>query len=74
MRLSQYTVEYKVGKVRMIHSNLLIKDSRDMEAIEFWEARLKRLNQPFMVVFREYGDVILYSIFTDLRKKGSAFR
>lgn len=74
MKVSDYKVEYKTGKVRMIQSNLLIKDVRDMQTIEFWESRLKKLNQPFMVVYRDYGGVVLYSIFTDLRKKGSAFR
>lgn len=74
MRLASYKIEYQTGKVRMIQSNLLIQDVKDMEMIEFWEERLKRLNQPFMVVYREDAGSVLYSIFTDLRKKGSAFR
>ena len=74
MKPSQYKVEYKTGSVRMIQSNLLIKDCRDMEMVEFWEGRLKRLRQAFMVVYRDEGGVMLYSIFTNLRKKGSAFR
>lgn len=74
MKLASYKIEYKTGPVRMIQSNLLLKDVRDMEAVEFWEGRLKELKQPFMVVYREVDGVVLYSIFTDLRKKGSAFR
>lgn len=74
MRVASYKVEYKTGTVRMIQSNLLLQDTKDMEMIEFWEERLKSLNQPFMVVYREVEGAMLYSIFTDLRKKGSAFR
>lgn len=74
MKLSSYKVEYQVGKVRMIQSNILIQDVADMETVEFWEERLKKLKQPFMVVYREVDGAVLYSIFTDLRKKGSAFR
>lgn len=74
MRLASYKVEYQVGKVRMIQSNLLVHDVSDMEMIEFWEGRLKELSQPFAVVYREVEGKVLYSIFTNLRKKGSAFR
>lgn len=74
MRLASYKVEYKTGTVRMIQSNLLLQDTKDMEMIEFWENRLTQLKQPFMVVYREVEGAMLYSIFTDLRKKGSAFR
>lgn len=74
MKLAQYQIEYQTGKVRMIASNLLIQDVKDMETVEYWEERLKSLKQPFMVVYREVEGSMLYSIFTDLRKKGSAFR
>lgn len=74
MKTAKYTIEYQTGKIRMIQSNMLLHDVTDMEMIEFWEERLTTLKQPFMVVFREVDGEILYSIFTDLRKKGSAFR
>ena len=74
MRLASYKIEYQTGKVRMIQSNLLIQDVKDMEMVEFWEERLKSLNQPYVVVYRKVGKAVLYSIFTDLRKKGSVFR
>ena len=74
MKLSQYKVEYQTGRVHMIASNILVQDVVDMETVEYWEDRLKDLHQPFVVVYREVGGKFLYSIFTDLRKKGSAFR
>lgn len=74
MKLAKYTIEYQTGKVRMIQSNLLLHDTNDMQMVEFWEDRLNTLKQPFIVVFREVDGAMLYSIFTDLRKKGSAFR
>ena len=74
MRLASYKIEYQTGKARMIQSNLLIQDVKDMEMVEFWEERLKSLNQPYVVVYRKVGKAVLYSIFTDLRKKGSVFR
>lgn len=74
MKISQYKIEYQTGRVPMIQSNLLVQDVKDMETIEFWEDRLKALNQPFAVAYREVGESVLYSIFTDLGGKGSAFR
>ena len=74
MKSATYKIEYQIGKVKMISSNLLIQDVKDMTTIEYWEERLKGLNQPFTVVYREENGFILYSIFTDLKKKGSAFR
>jgi hypothetical protein len=74
VRLANYKIEYQTGKVQMIQSNILVQDVKDMQMIEFWEERLRRLNQPFMVVYRKVGGSVFYSIFTDLRKKGSAFR
>lgn len=74
MKPAKYTIEYQIGEVDMVQSNLLLHDVRDMEAVEFWEDRLKSLKQPFTVAYRKVAGVFLYSIFVDLRKKGSIFR
>ena len=68
-------IERKTGDVAMVQKNLLIKDTDDMEELEYWEDRLENvLKQPFVVAFREKDGKIKYSIFTDLRKKGSVFK
>lgn len=69
-----YKVEYQVGKVSLNTSNLLVQDIDDMETLEFWEKRLKRMGQHFAVVYREVEGRVLYSIFTNARKKGSIFK
>jgi hypothetical protein len=69
-----YTVEYKTGRISISNGNILVKDITDMETLEFWEDRLKKLNQPFLVAFRKVSGKIKYSIFTKVRKKGSIFR
>lgn len=68
------TVEYKTGKVPLKKENLLVQDISDMEVIEFWEDRLTRMKQDFAVTFREVKGAILYSIYTNLKRKGSPFR
>jgi hypothetical protein len=69
-----YTVEYKTGKIALNSANLLVKDVTDMEALEFWEDRLKELGEPFVVVYKKIKGKIRYSIYTQLKKKGGAFK
>lgn len=72
--MSGYIVEYQVGKVSLVSSNLLVKDIMDMEILEFWEDRLKRLNQPFAVLFKRTKRGVKYCIYTNMKRKGSIFR
>ncbi len=69
-----YEVEYQKGNVAMVESNLLLHDTLDMQMVEFWEERLTALDQAFVVAFRRTESKVLYSIFTDTKKKGSVFR
>lgn len=74
MRLSRLKVEYKIGNVELIENNILVQDVTDMEAIEYWENRLTNMKQDFTIVYREESGKVLYSVFADLRRKGSPFR
>lgn len=67
------TIEKGSG-VAMTTHNLLIKDEMDMEFVEFWEERLERLEQPYIIGFREIDGKIAYSIYTNLKSKESKFR
>jgi len=69
-----YKVEYSVGNVNMVPSNILVKDIDDMEELEFWEERLRYLKQDFTVTYRKMKGKILYSIFTTMRLKETLFR
>ena len=70
----EYDIEYKVGDVRLIKSNILIKDVTDMEEVEFWEDRLKLLKQPFTIAYRTIHEKICYTIFANIRGKESIFK
>lgn len=72
--MKRYTVEYQTGDVQMVRSNILLNDVTDMVMVEFWEDRLRSLDQPFVVAYRKVARKVLYSIFTDLRKKDSVFK
>jgi hypothetical protein len=72
--MAKEVVEYKIGRVKIVKSNLLVNEVTDMEVLEFWENRLAKLNQPYAVTFKKYKGMILYSIYTEMRKKGSPFR
>jgi hypothetical protein len=74
MKLSKLEVERKVGRVAMTEANLLVSDITNMEAVEYWEDRLESLKQPFVIAFRRQEGKVLYSIFADMRRKGSPFR
>ena len=70
-----YQLEYKVGNVSLIPSNILVSDIDDMELLEFWEERLQILAQPFAILYREDKDgFVKYSILTEMKKKGNPFR
>lgn len=70
-----YQLEYKIGNVSLIPSNILVSDIDDMELLEFWEERLQRLSQPFAVLYREDKDgLVRYSILTEMKRKGNPFR
>lgn len=72
--MKNFIIEYSTGEVALVPSNILIKDVEDMEDLEFWEDRLKKMNQPYTVVYKKVKDKFLYAIFTDLRNKESVFR
>lgn len=77
MKPTKYKVEYKTGPVKMNSSNVIIQDALDMDMIEFWEQRLRDLNQPFLVAYRKIKigkeKKIAYSVFADMRKRQSPF-
>ena len=72
--MSDEIVEYEIGNVKRTRDNLLVHDIEDMELLEFWEFRLKQLKQDFAIVYRRIDNKIQYSIYTNIRKKGSPFR
>jgi len=67
-------IEYQTGKVEINKTNVLVKDLTDMHEIEYWEERLTKLKQPYLVAFRKRKNKVLYSIYTDLKGKGSVFK
>jgi len=73
---AEVTIERKEGEVILSKKNLLIKDTENMEEVEYWEDRLERiLKQPFAVTFKKNDKgKIVYSIYTNLRGKRSAFK
>ena len=73
--MTGFTIERATGDVALVKNNLLISDLDDMLALEEWEDRLENvLNVPFVVAFRKREGKIVYSIFTEMRKKGSVFK
>ena len=62
------TVERLEGNVSISEKNLLIKDTYNMEEVEYWENRLENiLKQPFAITFRKNDEgKIVYSIYTSL--------
>lgn len=72
--MTEYVLEYKTGEVSLIESNVLVKDITDMEVLEFWEERLKKLNQDFAVLYKKTRKGVKYAIYTNLNRKGSVFR
>lgn len=72
--MAKEQIEYRVGKVKLIVTNLLVSDITDMEVLEYWEDRLVKLKQPFAVTFKEKQGKIVYSIYTNLKRKNSPFR
>jgi hypothetical protein len=70
-----FTIEREVGKVDLNKNNILIKDLDNMIELEYWENRLENeLKIPFVIAFRKKEGKFVYSIFTELRKKGSVFK
>ena len=72
--MAEFKLEYQVGTVELQPANLLIADETDMDTVEYWENRMKYLKQDYAVVYRDYKGKVAYSIFANLREKGSAFR
>ena len=72
--MNGYVIEKKTGKVSMNSFTLFVKNIDDMEELEFWENRLDYLKQPYIIAYRKIKGRIFYSIFTNTRKKGSAFK
>lgn len=71
--MKDYIIEKGSGIPLGPHT-LLLKDEFDMSNVEFWEERLEKLNQPYVVAYREIAGKICYSIFTDLKSKNSVFK
>jgi len=71
----KYTIEKKTGDVSLNRFNLFVSNITDMEALEYWEKRLDKLKQPYVVVFnKNTAGKIVYSIFSNTRKRGSQFK
>lgn len=71
----RYKMEYQTGRVNLVESNLLVADLIDMETLEYWEERLTGLKQPFAVMYQKNEEgKIVYAIFTEMGRKGNAFR
>lgn len=68
-------IEKMVGNVLIRPFNILLENTEDMEAVEYWEERLEHFNEPHAVAYcvTKKGKV-LYSIYCNTRKKGSVFR
>lgn len=69
-----YTIEKATGDVKLNNFTVFIKDTDDMQAVEFWEERLEKLGQPYAIAFREREGRVYYSLFTNTKKAGSPFR
>lgn len=75
MKAKKFKVEVVKGKrLPLTRDNILIKDETDMENVEFWEDQLDKLGQAYTVAFREKKGQIVYTIFTKMRGRGSAFK
>ena len=72
--MNGYTIEKKTGDVSLTQFNLFVHDIDDMEELEYWEDRLDYLKQAYTVAFRKIKGKILYSIFTNTRKRGSIYK
>lgn len=73
--MSKYVVEYQTENIELVPSNLLLDNIEDMECLEEWEYRLGQiLKVGYAVVYKKRGKKILYSIFTDLKRKGGVFK
>lgn len=70
-----YSIEYKMGDVSLIPSNILVSDIDDMSLLEFWEERLRIMSQPFAVLYRKDKDgYVKYSILVEMKRKNNPFR
>ncbi len=73
--MSKYTVEKGDEKdIPINRLNLFLSNITDMEHLEYWEDRLDYLKQPYVIAFKKHGTKVVYSIFTKIRKKESAFK
>ncbi len=74
--MTEYTIERQVGNtIKMTKHNLFLEEVDDMLTIEYWEDRLEKLQQEFIIAYKtsENGK-ILYTIFCNTNRKGSILR
>jgi len=69
-----YCIEKVTGEVKINTFNHFIKDTMDMEDVEYWEDRLDFLGQPYLLVFRYVDGQALYSFFVNSKHKESKFK
>ena len=68
-------IEIIKGEIKIRPFNLFIENTDDMEAIEFWEERLEKFNEPYAITYcKDTSGKLLYSIYCNTRKKGSMFK
>lgn len=57
-------IETQYGKpFKIVRQSPIVGPTTDMEAIEYWEGRLKTLDVPFAVCYKEKLGQIYYFIF-----------
>lgn len=72
--MKELRVEKKVGRVNLSPINLFMTNV-DMESLEYWEDRLEKLNEPHAIVYQENSQgKIVYSIYCNIKRKGSCFK
>ena len=72
---NKYVIEKGDAKaIPLEKSNLFMNEITDMEDLEYWESRLDRLGQPYVVAFKKSKGKIVYAIFTNTTSKESKFK
>ena len=69
-----YCIEKTTGKVKLNSFTLFIEDSDDMEEVEYWEDRLDKLEQSYVLAYRMVDGKAVYSFFVNTKSKGSNFK
>lgn len=69
----KFFIRKKKGEVKISLYNTLLRDVDELSEIEFWEARLEKLNEDFLVVYRLKKRKKLYTIYCNTRLNGNFY-